>query len=218
MPGNFHPQGKALKKCALLAAVAAVTLLASGCAKTTKVYRVGILVGADTMDAIADGFKTRMTELGYVEGKNIEYDAQKSNADPTEEKRIAAQFVTDRVDLVFAFPGQPAGAVKAAAQGTTIPIVFANAILEGTSLVDSVRSPGGNITGVRNPGPDLTLKSFESLLELIPKARRILAIYDPTYPTNPLVLETLRSVALSSHVELQEVRIPDVPKISAVLQ
>jgi putative ABC transport system substrate-binding protein len=217
MSGNDHSQDRIRNGWAILVGVVVIILL-SGCAETPKVYRVGILVGADTMSSAVDAFKARMTELGYVEGKNIGYDVQKSNADPTEEKRISGKFVTDKMDLVFAFPGQTARSVKAALQGTNIPIVFANAVLEGTDLVDSVRSPGGNITGVRIPGTEETLKSFESLLEFTPRFERIMVIYDPNYPTTPSALESLRAAALSSNVTLQEVHVTRVQDTQAVLQ
>jgi putative ABC transport system substrate-binding protein len=217
MPGNNHSQARIRNGWAILVGIVVIMLL-SGCAKTPKVYRVGILGGADTMSAVVDAFKARMTELGYVEGKNIAYDVQKSNADPAEEKRISGKFATDKVDLVFAFPGQTARSVKVALQGTNIPIVFAIAVLEGTDLVDSVRSPGGNITGVRNPGTEETLKSFESLLEFTPRFERIMVIYDPNYPTTPSALGALRPAALSSNVTLQEVHVTRIQDTQAVLQ
>jgi putative ABC transport system substrate-binding protein len=217
MSGNNHSRDRIRNGWAILVWIAVIVLL-SGCAETPKVYRVGILVGADTMSSAVDAFKARMTELGYVEGKNIAYDVQKSNADPAEEKRISGKFATDKVDLVFAFPGQTARSVKAALQGTNIPIVFANAVIEGTDLVDSVRSPGGNVTGVRIPGTEETLKSFESLLEFTPRFERIMAIYDPNYPTTPSALEVLRPAALSSNVTLQEVHVTRVQDTQAVLQ
>jgi putative ABC transport system substrate-binding protein len=217
MPGNNHSQARIRNGWAILVGIVVIMLL-SGCAKTPKVYRVGILGGADTMSAAVDAFKARMTELGYVEGKNIAYDVQKSNADPAEEKRISGKFATDKVDLVFAFPGQTARSVKVALQGTNIPIVFAIAVLEGTDLVDSVRSPGGNITGVRNPGTEETLKSFESLLEFTPRFERIMVIYDPNYPTTPSALGALRPAALSSNVTLQEVHVTRIQDTQAVLQ
>lgn len=218
MPGDILPRNSIQNRWILLVGIVEVVLLVSGCAKTPKVYRVGVLIGAATMATIADDFKARMTELGYVEGTNIAYDVQQIKVDPAEAKLIAGKFVTEKVDLVFAFPGQPAVAVKAVVQGTDIPIVFANAVIEGTGLVDSVRSPGGNITGVRLPSPELTLKSFESLLELTPRAKRVMVFYEPNYPTDPSVLEALRSAALSSNVTLQEVRILNVPDIPAILQ
>ena len=74
---------------ALLIGVVVVAVLLSGCAKVPKVYRVGILIASDSLNAVVEAFKARMTELGYVEGKNIIYDMQRSNADPAEEQRIA---------------------------------------------------------------------------------------------------------------------------------
>ncbi len=217
MSGNSYSKDRIRNGWAILVCIIVIILL-SGCARTPKVYRVGILIGADTMSILVDTFKVRMTELGYVEGKNIAYDVQKSNAEPAEEKRIAGKFVTDKMDLVFAFPGQTARSAKAALQGTNIPIVFANAVLEGTDLVDSVRSPGGNITGVRVPGTEMTLKSFESLLEFTPRFERIMVIYDPNYPTTPSALGALRPAALSSNITLQEVHITRVQDTQAVLQ
>ncbi len=197
--------------------VAAAALLGA-CARGPRVYHVGILVGADTMESVADGFKAGMTELGYVEGRTISYDTQRPGSDPAEEARIAARFVSNREDLVFAFPGRPAAAVKAAAKASSIPVVFANAVIEGNQLIDSVSRPGGNITGVRVPGPEIVLKSFESLLELSPRVRRVMVIYDPGYPTNPPTLEVLRTAARSGHVTLQEVGVPDPAGAQAVLQ
>ena len=220
MLGCNYTQNRTQNRWFLLAVGAVVIgLLLSTCvSRIPKVYRVGILVGADTMSAAVDSFKASMTELGYVEGKNITYDVQKSNADPAEEQRISGKFAADKVDLVFAFPGQTARSAKAALQGTNIPIVFANAVIEGTDLVDSVRSPGGNITGVRVPGTELTLKSFESLLEFTPRFERIMVIYDPNYSTTPSALGALRSAALSSNVTLQEVHVTRVQDTQAVLQ
>ena len=217
MSGNNHSRDRIRNGGAILVWTVVIVLL-SGCAKTPKVYRVGILIGADTMSILVDTFKAGLTELGYVEGQNIAYDVQKSNADPAEEKRIAGKFVTDKVDLVFAFPGQTARSVKVALQGTNIPVVFANAVIEGTDLVDSVRSPGGNITGVRVPGTEMTLKSFESLLEFTPRFERIMIIYDPNYPTTPSALGALRPAALSSSVTLQEVHVTRIQDTQAVLQ
>jgi putative ABC transport system substrate-binding protein len=91
-------------------------------------------------------------------------------------------------------------------------------VLEGTELVDNVRSPGGDITGVRVPGTEAVLKSFNSLLEFSPRFERILVIYDPNYVTTPSALEVLRAAALSANVTLQEVRVTQVQNTQAILQ
>ena len=78
----------------------------------------------DALAGIADSFKAKMTELGYIEGKNIAYDIQKTNFEPDKEQQILKKFVDDKVDLIFTFPTEVSLAAKTATQGTGIPVVF----------------------------------------------------------------------------------------------
>lgn len=104
--------------------VVSFVLALIGCGeKKPNVYRVGILSGSDAFVRIADGFKEKMTELGYIEGKNIVYDVRTVNADSAAVRRIAKQFVEDKVDLILAFPTNPAVESKAAALDTGIPAI-----------------------------------------------------------------------------------------------
>jgi putative ABC transport system substrate-binding protein len=191
-----------------------------GCSKRPqkKVYRVGIISGAEAFADIADGFKTKMTELGYVEGGNIVYDLHKLNADPAGEKRVTQKFVADKVDLIFAFPTEPTVAAKEAAKGTDIPIVFALAGIEGNNLVDSILKPGGNITGVRFPGPEITAKRLEILQELAPQAKRIYLIYDPNYPNTRPALDSLYKTAPSLGMTLVEDTVNNLEELRTTLQ
>lgn len=196
------------------------SLLLSGCgAKAApKVYRVGVLSGLDFFADTADGFKAKMTELGYVEGQNIVYDIQKTNFDIPTYQRILQKFVTDKVDLIFVFPTEASLEAKAAVEGTNIPVLFANANIEGVDLVDSVREPGGNITGVRYPGPDIAVKRFEFLHKLVPQAKRIWLPYQRGYPIVTSQLEILRPVAAAAGVTLIESPADNVAELEADLQ
>ena len=156
-----------------------------------------------------------MTDLGYIEGKNIVYDLQKLNASPEGEKEAVKKFVDDKMDLIFAFPTDPALAAKAATDGTNIPVVFAHAGIEDTGLVDSQRQPGGNITGVRFLGPDLIVKRFEFLLELKPEIRQLYIPYDKNYPNCEPALKALRPVAAAKNVTLAEFPITDLAELKA---
>jgi putative ABC transport system substrate-binding protein len=159
-----------------------------------------------------------MTELGYVEGQSIVYDVQREYADLAVQQQILKKFVTDKVDLIFVFPTEASLMAKEATQGTNIPVVFAHAALEGNNLVESVPQPGGNITGVRYPGPDILIKRLEFLRELAPKAKRVLVYYDPSYPTNPPTLKLLRPIASTMDITLVEVQAPSTEKIKVDLR
>jgi putative tryptophan/tyrosine transport system substrate-binding protein len=220
MFSNRHSRNKMHPGWTLLVGIVLAALLLSGCASasTPRVYRVGILSGLDLFADIVDGFKAKMTELGYVEGKNIVYDLQKTNFEPDKEQQILKKFVDDKVDLIFVFPTEVAMAAKAAAQGSTVPVLFANAFIEGVDLVKSVREPGGNITGVRFPGPDIAAKRFEIFHELASQAKRMLIPYQRSYPSVPSQLEALRSVAASAGVTLVELPADNLAEVEADLQ
>jgi putative ABC transport system substrate-binding protein len=213
--GNRHIKRKMVFFPLLLVAV----VLLSGCtANTQKVYHVGILCGLNPLVGMADSFKAKMTELGYIEGKNIAYDTQKTNFEPDREQQILKKFVDDDVDLIFTFPTEVSLAAKAATQGTGIPVVFSYATIEGNSLVDSVREPGGDITGVREPGPDIFAKRLEILHELAPQAKRVYITYNPDIPFIPPALDALRNAAPLMNITLVETPVTTVEEILADLQ
>ncbi len=216
---NLSKQIKFVRQILLLTLLAAACVVLSSCGKKPqKVYRVGILCSFAPFINIADGFNAKMAELGYIEGKNIVYDLQIAHMDPQEGKRVAKKFVEDKVDLIFAFCTEASIDAKQATQGTSIPVVFAMAGIEGNNLVESVHHPGGNITGVRYTGPDNTLKRFEILYELVPNIKRLYATYNINYPANKASLEALRPVVSSLGITFVEAPITKLEDIQADLQ
>ncbi|MFA5357234.1 MAG: ABC transporter substrate-binding protein [Candidatus Omnitrophota bacterium] len=197
----------------LIIFVFACVLLCGCSGHKEKVYHVGILSGLEYVADIADGFKAGMAELGYVEGKNITYDLQRTDFDMAEYKYILDRFIKDKVDLIFVFPTEASLEAKAAVFGTNIPVVFSFAQVEGVGLIDSVRHPGNNITGVRYPGPDIALKRFEIMLKLVPNARRICVPYQRDYPIISIQLEALYPVAAANGVILLELPASDAGEL-----
>jgi len=204
----------------MLTLVTVLALLLSGCCKKeeAKVYHVGILVGLPFVADIVDGFKAEMTELGYVEGENIVYDVQSTDFDMEAYRSILKGFVEDEVDLILVFPTEATLEAKAATEGTDIPVVFTFALIEGMGIVDSVRAPGGNITGVRYPGPDIAIKRFEIMQELVPEITRMLVPYQKGYPIVEPQLEALRPAAEAAGVTLIEVPAADAAELETALQ
>jgi putative ABC transport system substrate-binding protein len=205
---------------AALVCLVIVTLLFSGCSgilQPPKVYRVGILSGLNYVAVIVDGFKAKMTELGYVEGENITYDVQKTDFDMAAYRTILNKFVADKVDLIVVFPTEATMEAKAATQGTNIPVVFTFALVEGMDIVQDVRAPGGNVTGVRYPGPDIALKRFEIMREIAPNAKRMLVPYQKDYPIVAPQLVELRPVAAAAGVTLIEIPATDPADLQAQL-
>ena len=219
MQRSHYAQYRARKLWAVLIGMIVAAMLLGSCGGSpAKTYHVGILSGLDFFAPTADSFKAKMAELGYVEGQNITYDMQKTNFDPAAETQILGKFVADRVDLIFVFPTEVSLAAKQATQGTNIPVVFAQAFIEQGGLVNSVREPGGNVTGVRFAGADLAIKRLEVLLELAPMAHQIWVPYQQGYPNIPFQLEALRPAATAAGVTLVEAPFASVADLQADLQ
>lgn len=181
------------------------SLFLSGCgAEEPKVYKVGILAGISFVADIVDGFKEGMAELDYVEGENIKYDVQLTEFDMAAYESIVKKFVEDDVDLILVFPTEATMVAKEVTQGSDVPVLFTFALVEGMGIVDSIREPGGNITGVRYPGPDIALRRFEIMRELVPDARRIMIPYQRGYPIVTPQLEVLYAPAEAAGIELVE--------------
>ncbi len=196
-----------------------ITLLMSACAvRQPRVYHVGILAGLGYFNEAIDGFKERMSELGYIEGQTIQYDIHYTDVDLNEYDRILDQFVANNVDLIFVFPTEATLVAKTATQGTAIPVVFSFTFTEGVDLIDHVNAPGGNMTGVRFPGPEVALKRFEIMHELVPQARYIGIPYQRDAPTVASQLAVLYPAAAAASVTLIELPAANADELAAALQ
>jgi putative ABC transport system substrate-binding protein len=208
MLNNHRSHNRAHTAWSFLLWIVVVALLVSGCggAQQPKVYHVGVLSGLDAFAPSIDGLKSKLTEFGYAEGKNIVYDVQKTNIDPDAYKKIVQKFVQDKVDLIFVFPTEATMEAKAGTQNANIPVVFDLAFTDvpGIDLINSIREPGGNITGVRFPSIDIATKRLELLLEMVPTAKRIWVPYLKGYPNVPGQLDAIRAVAQKAGVTLTE--------------
>ena len=196
-----------------------VAFALTGCDGLSKpeVYRVGILSGLDFIADSTDGFKEGMAELGYVDGENITYDVQVTGFDMEAYRSILQKFVNDKVDLIVAFPTEASIEAKLATEGTGIPVLFTYSLIEGMGIVDSVSKPGGNVTGVRYPGPSFAVKRLEMLIELVPDAKNIWMPYQRGYPIVPPQLEAVYPVAKNLGVNLIEFPADNAAELNAEL-
>jgi putative ABC transport system substrate-binding protein len=149
--------------------------------------------------------------LGYVEGKNVAYEARFAEAKMERLPDLAAELVRLKVDVVVAQGGL---AIVAARQATsTIPIVMAPAAGDALALrwIDSLARPGGNVTGLTDESVQLSAKRMELLKEAVPKAARIAVLWNANDRGMRLRYQEIEKAAQILRVEVQalEVREPD---------
>lgn len=123
--------------------------------------------------------KRRLAELGWIDGKTLRIVYAFSGDDPGRLPELAAMLVAKKVDVIFT--GSPWGAVAAARQTTTIPIVFWRVGFPVQyGLVDSLRKPGRNVTGLAwFADESIYVKRYQLFKELAPNAARVAAIVVP---------------------------------------
>lgn len=160
-----------------------------------------------------DAFRLGLTELGYIEGRNIAIEYRAADGKIERLPGLATELVGLKVDLIVAL-ATPAG--RAAQQATTtIPIVvtaMGDPVRDG--LVASLARPGGNITGTTFLGPELVPKRLSFLRELLPTISRVAVLWHPGAFSEPTIREMLNEVAqaarrLGVQLQLVEVRSAD---------
>jgi putative ABC transport system substrate-binding protein len=158
---------------------------------TAKVPRIGILWQTappppvhPSMTALLQGLR----ELGYEDGTNvvIEYRYGANQADRLTE--LVAELVRLKVDVITTAGDLSTRAAQRAT--TTIPIVASVGFPVESGFVATLARPGGNITGVAVLADELASKRLELLKELLPRLRRVAALWDPvTHERQPRAAE-----------------------------
>ena len=146
-------------------------------------------------------FREGLGAAGYVENKNVAIEYRFADGRYDQLPALAADLARRRVAVIVAITGPSATAAKSAA--ATIPIVFSiagNPVEEG--LVKSLSRPGGNITGVSNLGAEAGAKRWELLREMVPSAKTVALLVNPTGSNAERELQDAKAATAALGLEL----------------
>ena len=156
-----------------------------------------------------DVFKKGLTELGYVEGKNVRIEYREGVLD-ADYQRLMAEFVDQKIHIILA-ANAPA-AVAAAKATTNIPIVML-AVNDpvGLGLVKSLDRPGTNVTGTTGYAPQLISERLRMLKSMIPNLDKIAMGMNGNNANNTAQVARVRSEARDLGIEVLavDIRRPD---------
>ncbi len=178
----------------------------------TKVPRIAYvwLASEGPSAPYTDAFRTRMTELGWVEGRTIQVDYIDAGGSRDKLDSIMEGLVRDKVDLIVAMCTPEA--LSAKKYTTTIPIVMAatgDPVKAGA--VESLAHPGGNITGVSMMSLPLSAKRVELLKQAFPKLTQTTVLWSRARPDNVPEVKTMQDAAsiLGLKFQSDEIRTHD---------
>src|SRR6516162_8443707 len=127
-------------------------------------------------------FLRGLSEAGLSEGKNIAIEYRWAEGQYDRLPQLAADLVGRRVRVIVV-PDSVVTARAAKAATSTVPIVFAiGADPVKSGLVKSLSRPGGNLTGGARLNVELEPKRLQMLCELIPTARTVGLLVNPSNP------------------------------------
>lgn len=149
-------------------------------------------------DAIQD-LKKGLSDLGYIEGQNIEFEIRWAENRLDRLGSISAELVKSQPDVIVT--GGPQATKSLKTTTSTIPIVMGRMddVVEH-GLVSSLARPGGNITGLSFQTGELSGKWLELLKDILPKANHLAVLWDESSTAGQL--RTLEAAARAASLKL----------------
>jgi putative ABC transport system substrate-binding protein len=164
---------------------------------------------------IVAAFREGLGETGYLEGQNLTIEYRWAEGHYDRLPALAADLVGRKVDVI-AVSGSPAAASAAKGATSTIPIVFIggdNPVADG--LVASLARPGGNLTGVSSLVVELNPKRLQLLRELVPQARVIGMLVNPSNPATERMTREAQDAARADGLPLVVLNVGSESEIDA---
>jgi putative ABC transport system substrate-binding protein len=197
----------------LMLAVAALAAAACSteCRAQAKVPRVGVLLLSEAAlgQTANRSFVQRLTERGWVPGKNVLLEYRFARGEGMRFNDAAEELVRLKVDVIFALSAPAAVAAYAATR--TIPIVIQDYTNDPVSVgyAESYSRPGRNLTGVFLDAPGFAGKWIELLRVIVPGLQRVAVLWDPAPGATHLTAVQRAAQPLGLQLEVHEVRVPD---------
>ena len=180
-------------------------------AKVGILWHLNVAEFAPYQKGVADA----MQDLGWIDGKNIQYFVRYMEGDPTRVPPIIKEFVAMKVDVIY-LPDQ---AIKPAREVTkTIPMVtgdFYDPIVEG--FTTSLAKPSQNVTGVSWQTIESAGKRVELAKELVTELKNIAYLYDSNELGAMIEQKGIAAAARFAKIELRNYPVQDLGSLRAAL-
>jgi putative ABC transport system substrate-binding protein len=199
MPGNIGRR----ELIAALGGAAAWPLGARAQQRAMPVVGLISVGSPDAYEPYLAAFRRGLNETGYTEGRNVVIEYRWAEGNFNRLPALATDLVNRQVNVIAA----GASTLVAKAATATIPIVgMSSGDPVRSGLVASLNRPGGNVTAVGLFTFSLGTKRFELLRELIPNAKVIAVLANPSDP-DPEAATDLKEVEIAARAVGQQLSV-----------
>ena len=158
-----------------------------------RLPRIGFLSLQSSKQRL-ESFASGMREFGYVDGKTVAIIWRLTQGQAALLPDYAAELVKMKPDLIIAVEPQSVEAVRQLT--STIPIIFVvGQDPVGLGFAQSLARPGGNITGSTSMSTDVCAKQIELIRSVMPSAKRLTVLLNPTNKDGSLLLRSAYQAA-----------------------
>jgi len=180
-----------------------------------KVFRIGIVSLLAFQARFAALIAPALRELGYEEGRNIEFDFRQAEGRTDQLPSLVADLAR-KVDLILAAGNLETEVAKRAT--SSVPIVVAYSLVPvEAGLVASLARPGGNVTGTTLQGPETAGKMMEVLRDAVPGTKRVTYLWEPDYPGMDLYRRPTERAAAAMGIRLTGLSVRTLADLDAAL-
>ncbi len=151
-------------------------------AREGRVHRVAVLAFAPPFLKSYEGLRAGLEGRGYSLDDDLFFDVQCLNRDISQVAPLVEKFLDTDYDLIFSITTPVTQAVQASlvASKKSIPVVFTTvADPLGSKVVNNLRHPGGNFTGVSHLSIELLPQRLLLFKKAFPALRRVAVFFDP---------------------------------------
>jgi len=164
-----------------------------------------------------DGFKQKMTALGRIEGKDINYDYQHVNFDRTLIPQMLQRAQSKNPSLVFSVTTGVTQATVRGISDKSIPIVFGSVVDPVVAKIVPSWSGGSPTYAGASMLPDFDL-ALAFVKQVTPGAKRVGTLFNPGEDNDTTNIELITKSAKAAGLELVTVPVDNAADIPVRMQ
>jgi len=173
-----------------------------------KLVALTEIVSHPSLELAKKGVLQQLKAQGFIEGKNLKIVEDNAQGNVSNANLIAKKFVGMKPDLIISISTPSTVAIKHAAKGTSIPIVFVSVSDPvAAKLVNNLSEKNSQITGAMATDSSMVKEIQGFMKSLLPKMKTLGIIYNSAETNSAKALSDLKA-SLDPSFKLVEVSVP----------